>query len=132
MSIWKFKSCGKCGGDLFAQDGEWGCIQCGRYYYPASTEPREIPPLPSEKPLLAASATRKRMRCGGIAGRNINAVVNAQQARAQRWRAKNHQVLVCLDEGRTVTETAALLGKNPRRVRNVAAMLRELSVVASA
>ncbi len=132
MSVWKFKSCSKCGGDLFAQDGEWGCIQCGRYYYPSNTGHLEIPTLPAEETVPAVGAIRKRMRCGGIAGRNINAVVNAQQARAQRWRAKNRPIIVCLDEGRTVTETAALLGMNARQVRNVAAMLREMSVGASA
>ena len=132
MSVWKFKSCSKCGGDLFAQDGEWGCIQCGRYYYPANTEHLEIPTLPAEETVRAVGAIRKRMRCGGIAGRNINAVVHAQHARAKRWRANNRQIIACLDEGRSVSEAATLLGKNPRQVRNVAAMLREMSVGASA
>ena len=132
MSIWKFKSCSKCGGDLFAQDGEWGCIQCGRYYYPAAAEPLDIPPMPVEEPVHVISSTRKRMRCGGIAGRNINAVVSAQHARAQRWRAKNRQIISCLSEGKTVAETATLLARNPRQVRNVAAMLREMSVGVSA
>ncbi len=132
MNVWKFKSCSKCGGDLFAQDGEWGCIQCGRYYYPANTEPLEIPPLATEEPVSAVGASRKRMRCGGIAGRNINAVVSAQQARAERWRAKNRQIIACLDEGRSVAEAATLLGENPRQIRHVATMLREMSVGASA
>ncbi len=131
MRVWKFKSCSKCGGDLFAQDGEWGCIQCGRYYYPANTEPLEIPPLPAKEPVRAVGPTRNRMRCGGIAGRNINAVVNAQHARAQRWRAKNHQIIAYLDEGRSVAEAATLLGENPRQVRNVAAILREMSAAVS-
>ena len=131
MNVWKFKSCSKCGGDLFSQDGEWGCIQCGRYYYPANTEPLDIPPIPIEEPVRAVGATRKRMRCGGIAGRNINAVVSAQQNRADRWRAKNKQIIACLDEGRSVAETANLLRRNQRQVRNVAAMLREMSVGAS-
>ena len=132
MNVWKFKSCSKCGGDLFAQDGEWSCIQCGRYYYPANAEPIEIPPPPTEEPVRAVGACRKRMRCGGIAGRNINAVVNAQRARAERWRAKNRQIIACLKEGKSVSEAATLLGKNPRQVRNVAALLREMSVLASA
>ncbi len=131
MSVWKFKGCGKCGGDLFAQDGEWGCIQCGRYYYPENTEPIEISTSPAGEPVRAAGAFRKRMRCGGIAGRNINAVVNAQHARAERWRAKNRQIIACLEEGRSVAEAATLLGKNPRQVRNVAAMLREMTIGAS-
>jgi hypothetical protein len=32
--LWRFKSCGKCGGDLIAEDDEWRCVHCGRYYYP--------------------------------------------------------------------------------------------------
>jgi hypothetical protein len=31
---WKFKSCGKCGGDLIMESDEWRCVHCGRYYYP--------------------------------------------------------------------------------------------------
>ena len=128
MNIWKFKSCSKCGGDLFAQDGEWGCIQCGRYYYPASPEPVEYPLLSTPSQVRASSDSRKRARCGGIAGRNINAVVRMQEARTERWQSQNQQIIAYLDQGRTVAETARLVGKNQRQVRNVAAALREMRV----
>ena len=27
------KACVRCGGDLALDDGDWLCLQCGRYYY---------------------------------------------------------------------------------------------------
>ncbi len=27
------KACVRCGGDLALDDGDWQCLQCGRYYY---------------------------------------------------------------------------------------------------
>ena len=32
--LYKFKSCGKCGGDLRLDEDEWCCFQCGTVYYP--------------------------------------------------------------------------------------------------
>ncbi len=40
----QLKSCGKCGGDLVQDTGDWRCWQCGRYYYPK--------PLVLDPPLL--------------------------------------------------------------------------------
>ena len=129
MNVWRFKSCSKCGGDLFLQDGEWGCIQCGRYYYPKAD-------LPLAYPRLAAAASGggnenkgKRRRAGGIAGRNINSVVRSQLASTQRWRERNQQVIACLDAGRTVAETVGELGWDPRQVRSVAERLWEIRVL---
>ena len=32
--IWfRLKACVKCRGDLVLDDGDWLCLQCGRYYY---------------------------------------------------------------------------------------------------
>jgi len=39
----KLKSCGKCGGDLELDEGDWLCVQCGTYYYTGDTE--AVPPL---------------------------------------------------------------------------------------
>lgn len=133
MSAWKIKSCSKCGGDLFSQDGEWGCIQCGQYYYPAHTDPLETTPLPTVEPFHAVDASGRSMRCGGIAGRNINASVCPQpHSQAEQWRSKNRQIIACLGRGRSVAQIATLLGKNLREVRNVAAMLRGMNVGTSA
>jgi hypothetical protein len=29
----RLKGCGKCGGDLALDEGDWLCLQCGTYYY---------------------------------------------------------------------------------------------------
>ena len=124
MNVWKFKSCSKCGGDLFAQDGEWGCIQCGRYYYPKADLPLEYPQLTAAVSGEGDDNRRKRRRAGGIAGRNINAVVRSQVASTQKWRERNQQVIACLNAGQSVAETVGALGRDPRQVRSVAERLR--------
>ena len=130
MAVWKFKSCTKCGGDLFAQDGDWGCLQCGSYYYPNVIESLEVPPLDATDLTQADGARGRRRRAGGLAGRNINAIIRAQVAGTQRWMARNQRVIACLDEGRTVAETATLVGKDRRRVRSVAETLQDMRVLA--
>lgn len=129
MNIWRFKSCIKCGGDLFLQDGEWGCIQCGRYYYPNADVPLAYPQLTVAASDGGNDNRVKRRRSGGLAGRNINAVVRSQLASTQRWREQNQQVITHLDAGRTVAEIAGALGRDPRHVKNVARRLREISVL---
>ena len=32
MTLFRFKACTKCGGDLVFDEGDWLCLQCGRYY----------------------------------------------------------------------------------------------------
>ena len=125
MNSWRFKSCIKCGGDLFVQDGDWGCIQCGRYYYPIADMPLAYSQLTVAASDGGNNKRGKRRRTGGLAGRNINAVIRSQLASTQRWREQNQQVITHLDAGRTVAETAGVLGQDPRQVRNVAKRLRE-------
>jgi hypothetical protein len=36
------KACVRCGGDLALDDGDWLCLQCGRYYY-ARPKPATLP-----------------------------------------------------------------------------------------
>lgn len=33
MALFRFKACTKCGGDLTLDEGDWLCLQCGKYYY---------------------------------------------------------------------------------------------------
>ena len=33
LALFRFKACTKCGGDLALDDGDWLCLQCGKYYY---------------------------------------------------------------------------------------------------
>ncbi|MBM3942834.1 MAG: hypothetical protein FJ316_07925 [SAR202 cluster bacterium] len=31
--VFLLKSCPRCGGDLILDEGDWLCLQCGRYFY---------------------------------------------------------------------------------------------------
>ena len=33
LTLFRFKACTKCGGDLALDEGDWLCLQCGKYYY---------------------------------------------------------------------------------------------------
>ena len=33
MDYFRLKACGRCGGDLARDDGDWICLQCGAYFY---------------------------------------------------------------------------------------------------
>ena len=33
MDYFRLKACGRCGGDLARDDGDWICLQCGAYSY---------------------------------------------------------------------------------------------------
>jgi hypothetical protein len=33
VNWFRLKACAKCEGDLVLDDGDWLCLQCGRYYY---------------------------------------------------------------------------------------------------
>ena len=37
MPQFLLKSCVRCGGDLTLDEGDWLCLQCGRYYYARPT-----------------------------------------------------------------------------------------------
>lgn len=43
MNWFKLKACVKCRGDLVWDDGDWLCMQCGRYYYTRLYESQAIP-----------------------------------------------------------------------------------------
>ena len=43
MNWFRWKACGKGGGDLVWDDGDWLCLQCGRYYYTRLYQPKAIP-----------------------------------------------------------------------------------------
>ena len=129
MTLWRLKSCGKCGGDLLDTVGELGCIQCGQYYYPKADLPLNYPQLTVTASVAGEDNRRKRKRTGGIAGRNINSVVQSQLASTQKWLERNQQVITQLESGRTVTETAEASGQKLRQVRLVAERLRDIRVL---
>ncbi|MCH8108390.1 MAG: hypothetical protein IIB30_08565 [Chloroflexi bacterium] len=43
MTWFRFKACVRCLGDLVWDDGDWLCLQCGRYYYTRLHQPEAIP-----------------------------------------------------------------------------------------
>ena len=45
------KDCGRCGGDLIMDDGDWRCLQCGQYYYGEIGQP-----APSLEPVVKVPA----------------------------------------------------------------------------
>ena len=129
MTIWNFKGCQKCCGDLFMDDGDWQCLQCGRYYY---RRPVVTVPEPAEQEHLSFNGhqPRRRRPSGGIAGRNINAFVNGQRAHSERWWTRNQNVIHFLSQGRTVEETAKLAGRTRRQVKEVMSLVKEMDVQA--
>ena len=82
MAQFIFRGCRRCAGDLFINQGDWQCLQCGHYFYrlsrpppdnafwdywrAQSTSPSQSSPSPSvvEPPvaLLAVQPRRKRRR----------------------------------------------------------------------
>ena len=43
MNWFRLKACVKCRGDLVLDDGDWLCLQCGRYYYTHLYQREAIP-----------------------------------------------------------------------------------------
>ncbi len=75
MNVRRFKSCSRCSGDLIVQNGEWGCIQCGLYYYPKADLRLVYPGLTAAASCGGNDNRGEKNRTGGLAGRIINAVV---------------------------------------------------------
>lgn len=42
MNWFRLKACAKCEGDLVLDDGDWLCLQCGRYFYTGLYRDQEI------------------------------------------------------------------------------------------
>ena len=45
MGRFVFRGCRRCGGDLFVNQGDWQCLQCGRY--PQAQRSQTQRPLPA-------------------------------------------------------------------------------------
>ena len=100
-------SCPKCVGDLVQEEDEWRCLQCGHLYYP---QPVSLPAADSND-----GQKWSRRPSGGIPGRNINSLIEAQNRKQER----HPQVVTYLNEGRSVHEIAAFTGLSQRTVRSV-------------
>ena len=46
LTLFRFKACTKCGGDLALEEGDWLCLQCGKYYYVGLYRDRDREPVP--------------------------------------------------------------------------------------
>ena len=110
----KFKACSKCGGDLMADESDWRCIQCSRYYYghdarflgESHIPGFRVPTCPTESlpELLLESdgdrsvpppEARRRGRKPGYRSRSmrsINSVIDAKATGESRWWERNRVV----------------------------------------
>ena len=127
MMCWRLKGCIRCSGDLVMEEDIWVCFQCGRHYYPKVSRPVETPQefnshLPGDR-----GGRRTRRACGGVAGRNINSLVLAQQMSDERWWANNREIIAYLEEGRAVEEVAGLTSRGLRAIREVRQKLADWS-----
>ena len=128
LMLCKLKACWKCAGDLVLDGDEWRCWQCGHYYYPK--------PLFSDLSPDVADAERHRTvagrmiavhgRAGRRAARDINSVIAAKDRSDHRWWARNQSIIRFLDEGRTVREISALIGRGQRQIRVIRERLNDL------
>lgn len=132
----RLKNCPKCSGDLVLDGDEWRCWQCGHYYYPRLSLP-ELPsdapdPGSSEDPADLPGVTQKRRRRSRWAVGDINALIVAKDRSEQRWWSRNEQLIKYLDEGKSVREIAALVGRSERQIRVVREQLNDLRAVTEA
>lgn len=111
---WRLKSCNRCLGDLFHEDDEWHCMQCGHYYYP--NDPGLAIVL-SEISLTSSRNGSGRQRTGRFGGKNVNSALGAEVRSDQRWWSRNQEIISYLSQGRSVQEVATLTGKGQRQVR---------------
>ena len=122
---WRFKACDRCGGgDLTMDDGEWRCWQCGHIYFP----PRRLDPLFRFDPTAIQStdetANKRRRRSTGP--RKINTVIQVSERNAERWWARNREIIDYLDAGKSVKEISFLIGRHAGHVRSVKDELSEM------
>ncbi len=130
--LYRFKGCGKCGGDLLFDCDEWSCCQCGRIYYPqrSPTEPL-LGPMKAQHPLSTgvppgeAAPYRKRRKA-----RRINAVIAAKTRSDEKWSSTNQQVIGYLNEGKSVRDISEILGRDPRQIRGIRERLYDLRATA--
>ena len=110
---WRLKSCNRCLGDLFLEDDEWRCLQCGHYYYP-------------HQPGLAVGISEisfpsnhngSRQRKGRFGGKDVNSAVGAAMRSDQNWWSRNQEIITHLSQGHSVQEVATLTGKGQRQIR---------------
>ena len=120
--LYKFKSCGKCGGDLRLDEDEWCCFQCGTYYYPQN---------PVEDISHDATPVLQTIECGShgnSTSRRIRTDVLGSTKRSEHhWLDINQAVIDLCEKGRTVREISEIVGTSPRQIRDVKSHLRGMA-----
>ena len=127
--FWRFKSCGKCGGDQTLEEDLWRCWQCGHYYYPNHVQlPEPLLTEPDDDTPRSSGRRRPRRTDSARAARNINSLIRATIISDQNWWARNRQIIAQLDKGRTVSEVAIMTQQGKRQIRVVRERLRSRPV----
>lgn len=124
MVLWRFKSCDKCHGDLVTEEGQWRCLQCGRYYYPDSVQAQDS--ILERGAVGIGAPVRARNGKGNRVERNINSMILSRSTSDEKWWANNRQIIAYLDEGKTVGEIARLMARGPRQIRVIRERLADL------
>ena len=117
--LYKFKSCGKCGGDLMADGDEWCCFQCGTYYYPQN---------PVENVSQDAAPLPQTFDCGfheNSTSRPIRTdIISSTKRSGPHWLVIDQALIDLCNEGRSVQEISEIVGKSRRQIRDVKSHLR--------
>ena len=136
------------------EDGDWRCVQCGKYYYgdtvesPMTSPPRQLSadaqaatrngsarldPRPTALLNTAPAAhTEKgpngRQRDGyrPRSPRNLNSLVEAKAAGEAKWWGHNKQIIDYLEQGLAVGAISLLTTRGPRQIRVVRERLADL------
>ena len=126
--LYRFKACGKCGGDLVLDADEWRCFQCGHVYYPVrAREEIRFGRVDIESSTFTVEADPERQPAKvRRPARHLNPEVAATRCREEQWWNKNRQVIFHLDQGKKVREVAEIVGQGPRQIRVVRERLRDL------
>ena len=117
--LFKFKSCGKCGGDLRLDEDEWCCFQCGTVYYPQN---------PVEDISQDTRPVLQTVDCGSH-GNSTSRPIRTEIIRPPMHSGHHlldiNQALIDLcNEGRSVQEISEIVGKSRRQIRDVKSHLR--------
>ena len=120
--LYKFKSCGKCGGDLMSDGDEWRCFQCGTYYYPQKPVvnlSQVATPLPQTVEYGSQrDSTSRHTRTD---------IISSTKLSEHRWLDRNKAVIDLCKQGRTVQEIFEVVGTTRRQIREVKIHLRGMA-----
>lgn len=114
MTLVRIKECGKCQGDLIADEDEWRCVQCGTHYYP---EDSESPPDPSS---LEEEKRREK------SAYNNNARIDGRTRSEESWWKRNKKIIKDLDRKMSIKDIAEKFGKSRGTISRIKGELRDL------